>query len=549
MKIKKRILHLHVENKLRVPFSDEELASIKEFEGSLSWVSKKSQSLGWKSVILHGEAGDVDVEGVAAKINEICAKIRTYHPDNVYNMDETGLQYKCLPNRSYVKRAKVKTARGTKMMKVKDRVTIYVATNASGTDFVPLSVIGKSGIPACFRGHELKLTYYSQKKAWSDTATFKKWWFDFLKHIKKRTNDCVLLILDNCGPHCGKAEESMKDPQVEVIMLPPNCTSMYQPMDSGVIAMIKKNYRFRLLSMYLDMFEVRRQLRQNAIDARMKRGTKGLKEGYAPHIRDCMDILHEIQKEIEEASLFNCWRKSTLLNQPDYGSNAAPSVSDAIAEAWSLIDEKLGSNLSKKENTNNAEALQMVAALSEMVSNEKQPKKNDSDGNEEINEVELILDEFVTTTKEHCQNRGDMDEMLEGWVGMEDTEVVRQDQYEEVQEEIDDAFEKELADVEEVDSEEEEDDDVEMVDDPEEATIELITNISSQLSQYAAKVKNLKCEENEFDGAASLMTDAASALMFAYRKLKRNEGGKKQNRQLRQGGLQAFLNKVPKTST
>ena len=129
MKIKKRILHLHVENKLRVPFSDEELASIKEFEGSLSWVSKKSQSLGWKSVILHGEAGDVDVEGVAAKINEICAKIRTYHPDNVYNMDETGLQYKCLPNRSYVKRAKVKTARGTKMMKVKDRVTIYVATN------------------------------------------------------------------------------------------------------------------------------------------------------------------------------------------------------------------------------------------------------------------------------------------------------------------------------------------------------------------------------------------------------------------------------------
>jgi hypothetical protein len=205
--------------------------------------------------------------------------------------------------------------------------------------------------------------------------------------------------------------------------------------------------------------------------------------------------------------------------------------------------------LSKKENTNNAEALQMVAALSEMVSNEKQPKKNDSDGNEEINEVELILDEFVTTTKKHCQNRGDMDEMLEGWVGMEDTEVVRQDQYEEVQEEIDDAFEKELADVEEVDSEEEEDDDVEMVDDPEEATIELITNISSQLSQYAAKVKNLKCEENEFDGAASLMTDAASALMFAYRKLKRNEGGKKQNRQLHQGGLQAFSNKVPKTST
>jgi len=110
MKIKKRILHLHVQNKLTIPLTDEELVSINEFKASKSWVSKRSQALGWKSVVLHGEAGDVDIEGVAPKMNEIRAKIRTYHPDNVYNMDETGLQYKCLPNQSYVKQAKVKTA-------------------------------------------------------------------------------------------------------------------------------------------------------------------------------------------------------------------------------------------------------------------------------------------------------------------------------------------------------------------------------------------------------------------------------------------------------
>ena len=162
----------------------------------------------------------------------------------------------------------------------------------------------------------MKLTYYDQKKAWSDTATFKKWWEDFLAYVKRRTNDRVLLILDNCGPHCGKTTDFMNDPQVEVAMLPPNCTAKFQPMDSGVIAMIKKKYRFRLLFKYLDIFETREQLRKDAIELRMKRGTKGLAQGYAPHIRDCIDLLHEVQQEVKAESLFNCWKKSTLLNQP-----------------------------------------------------------------------------------------------------------------------------------------------------------------------------------------------------------------------------------------
>jgi hypothetical protein len=41
----------------------------------------------------------------------------------------------------------------------------------------------------------------------------------------------------------------LKDPQgqVKVVFLPPNVTSVYQPMDAGVIAMVKKKYRYRLL--------------------------------------------------------------------------------------------------------------------------------------------------------------------------------------------------------------------------------------------------------------------------------------------------------------
>ncbi len=54
--------------------------------------------------------------------------------NNVYNMDETGLFFKLLPNSSYIKAEDRKTERGIKLMKAKGRVTLYVTTNATGMD-------------------------------------------------------------------------------------------------------------------------------------------------------------------------------------------------------------------------------------------------------------------------------------------------------------------------------------------------------------------------------------------------------------------------------
>jgi hypothetical protein len=126
-------------------------------------------------------------------------------------------------------------------------VTLYITTNADGTDKVPLSMIGKPKEPHCFvnQQHLLPMKYYSQKKAWSNSTVFLKWWNNFLLRICRRTIKPVFLILDNSGPHGTE----LKDPQgqVKVIFLPPNVTSVYQPMDAGVIAMVKKNYRYPLL--------------------------------------------------------------------------------------------------------------------------------------------------------------------------------------------------------------------------------------------------------------------------------------------------------------
>ena len=299
------------------PFlKDTEMKEMKRFAASQSWSSKMALQNGWRSKVLHGEAGGVDKDAIAGEISDLRKLVAEYDPENVYNMDETGLFFKCLPNRSYVDEENIKEARGTKLMKAKDRVTVYVTTNATGNDLVPLSMIGKSKKPRCFRNRTLKVRYYNQNKAWSDTKTFSKWWEHFCNYIRTKTNAKVLLIMDNCGPH-GK---ELIDPlgQITVVFLPPNCTSVYQPMDCGVIAMLKKNYRYRLLRKMLEMFEDREALREAAKEAKMTAGTMGLDEGFAPHLRDVMEILYEVWSDVKPSAVKNCWRKSTLI----FGENA-----------------------------------------------------------------------------------------------------------------------------------------------------------------------------------------------------------------------------------
>ena len=63
-----------------------------------------------------------------------------------------------------------------------DRVTAYLCANASGTQKVPLSIIGKSKNPCCFKLKPCPVIYFSQANAWSDQATFSFWFHDVSGH-------------------------------------------------------------------------------------------------------------------------------------------------------------------------------------------------------------------------------------------------------------------------------------------------------------------------------------------------------------------------------
>ena len=105
-----------------------------------------------------------------------------YEYDNIFNMDETGLFYKAIPSRTYLISGESKvSARGTKQMKAKDRITVIVCTNASRTCKISPAVIGKAKKPRCFQSNPPQLPYYSQACAWNDSVVFNKWWNEIFK--------------------------------------------------------------------------------------------------------------------------------------------------------------------------------------------------------------------------------------------------------------------------------------------------------------------------------------------------------------------------------
>ena len=63
--------------------------------------------------------------------------------DDIFNADETGLYFRCFSDKGY-------SLRGDDLpggKKAKDRVTVMLCTNISGSEKIPLLVIGKSKRP------------------------------------------------------------------------------------------------------------------------------------------------------------------------------------------------------------------------------------------------------------------------------------------------------------------------------------------------------------------------------------------------------------------
>ena len=165
--------------------------------------------------------------------------LETFESINLFNADETALNFRGYPNRG-LRLVGEPFSGGKRAM---ERITVMCCANMDGSENKPLIVIGKSKNPRCFpKNHTLlPVTYRSSANAWMTSSLFHEWldaWNRQLQ-IEGRT---ICLLIDNCTAHTPNATLS----HIVLQFLPHNTTSIMQPMDMGVIKNFKAHYRSRL---------------------------------------------------------------------------------------------------------------------------------------------------------------------------------------------------------------------------------------------------------------------------------------------------------------
>ena len=225
------------------------------------------------------------------------ALLSKYDLKDIFNLDEFSWFYQCLPNKTY--HFKGQKCSGRKNSKV--RLTGMAVGNAVG-EKLPMFVIGKFKTPRCFKHiKNLPCKYKSQKKSWIDSQIFEES-VHKLDQTFRMEGRKIALLIDNCPAHPSVSNLT----NVQLVFLPPNTTSVLQPMNQGVIRRLKAHYRGRV---------IRRLCR--ALDK-----TKTLPK---VSILQAMKILPPSWKAVSAQTIVNCFRKAGITPE---AQNAAITDAD-----------------------------------------------------------------------------------------------------------------------------------------------------------------------------------------------------------------------------
>ena len=302
---------------------NEKLNLDEEFSASQGWLDRWKKRHGVRQLSISGESASADTTEAENFVLSFPAILEGLSPQQVYNADEMGLAFKQLPSKSLASKEE-KRAPGFKMNK--QRLTVMACSNATGNHKLPLLVIGKSASPRAFKGLNLKslpVKYTHQKRAWMDSAIFSKWFHEiFVPAVTKFNKDNnlpqkALLIIDNAPCHPNEKDLIVGD--IKTIFLPPNVTSILQPMDQQVLQQIKRQYKKRLLQ----------ALVKEDIDISITEKLKKI------NVKDVIFWVAEAWNNISE----NCIQKSWKKLWPSLSYEEDPPVEVDVIEFLELMHE------------------------------------------------------------------------------------------------------------------------------------------------------------------------------------------------------------------
>lgn len=293
------------------------------FKASDGWLTRFKSRHSILGKVLSGESASVDKTKVDEWKQQIPEVARGFKPDDIFNVDETGLFFKCLPTCTLA--FKGEKCFGGKHSK--ERVTCLVGSNMTGSEKLKLLIIGKSKNPRCFNKiKSLPVDYVANQRSWMTADLFTNWLLQ-LDAKFGRSKRKVLFIIDNCPAHPKQVKDKLKFIKLEYF--PPNMTSIVQPMDMGIIQNLKVHYKRRILTTILKVWETK-------------------KEDYKITLLDCVrEVSRAWIQDVTPLTIENCFKKAgfkddTWDDEDDVPLNQLICVTDdanQIERIWNRLTE------------------------------------------------------------------------------------------------------------------------------------------------------------------------------------------------------------------
>lgn len=166
-----------------------------------------------------------------------------FQEENVYNMDETGLLWRKAP-------FDTPPSPPNELKKDRAHICLIMCTNATGSDRIPLWVIGHKEMPEALRGVNLQAMdceWRYNRQAWVDVQIMSEWLTIFYQHVGSRR---VVLLLDGKLAHQAALETTPPPGNVHIQLFPENTTNTHQPLRLGITQQLKYHYRKQWLGLW-----------------------------------------------------------------------------------------------------------------------------------------------------------------------------------------------------------------------------------------------------------------------------------------------------------
>ncbi|KAL2315592.1 HTH CENPB-type domain-containing protein [Schizosaccharomyces pombe] len=294
-------------------------------EFSNGWLEKFKKRCLKHGLKLQGESTSVNQGTYEENMVQIQELISLFDPKDIFNMDETGLCWKLIPNQSPA------SERVKGITRDKARVTVTICCNATGSEKAPLWVIGYAKSPRAFRqanAHPDSMDFHWRYNgtARMTTSIMEEWlrWFDDLMKGRK-----VLLILDKFVAHeC--ALENIRNSErklvnTTVVFLPVNSTEIYHPCGQEIVYAFKSYYRKYWLNYMLE------EIRLGKNPSKTINVLKAVRW-----------MIRSWNVDFEPSIIYNCFLRSGLFQNQQPLTGPSPETIRIAVNLQELIGKYLG---------------------------------------------------------------------------------------------------------------------------------------------------------------------------------------------------------------